>query len=102
MVSPFAIFSALLVAAFTCSLKSSLESNVIPSHFMVLLWVTMMSPSGPGRVMSGKSMLCFLVKCASAHLMKSIERSRPCRMCSIVTKSARRAATFCSRLVEEV
>ena len=47
-------------------------------------------------------MLCFLVKCASAHLMKSIDRPRPCRMCSIVMKSARRAVTFCSRLVEDV
>ena len=102
MVSPLAMFSALLVTAFTWSLNSSFESKVMPSHFMVPWWDTMISPSGPGRVMLGKMALCCLVKCVSSHLTKSIERPRPSRMPCIVMKMVSRVITFSCRLVEEV
>ena len=60
-----------------------------------------MSPSGPGREMSGKVALCCLVKCVSSHLVKSIKKPRPASMRCMVIKSARRAVTFSCRLVEE-
>ena len=102
MVSPLAIFSTLLVAIFMCSLKSNFELNMIPSHFIVPWWVMVTSPSGLGRVMVGKTISCFLVKCVSLHLMKSIESPSPCRMCSVVRKSAHKAIMLCNRLVEEL